>query len=121
MPASCLAASRRAATRANVGSADVPARVEENDMACQQSLFALTLIAAASPLWASQGQPQTQTGAPAAPPTARYCLRVDPSVGSRMETIRCETRAEWAALDVDVDREWAMWGVRVVTTPPYHG
>ena len=38
-----------------------------------------------------------------------------------METIRCETRADWAALDVDVDKEWAMWGVRIVTGMPGYG
>ena len=86
-------------------------------MAYNRSLFALTLIAAASPLWASQPQP----GAPAAPPDARYCLRVDPIIGSRIETIRCETRADWAAMDVDVDAEWARWGVRVVTGVPGYG
>lgn len=90
-------------------------------MASKQCLFALTVIAVASPLWASQPALPTQTGAPAAPPTARYCLRVDPTTGSRMETIRCETRADWAAMDVDVDAEWAKWGVRVVTSPPYNG
>jgi hypothetical protein len=62
-----------------------------------------------------------QMGAPAAPPGARYCLRVDPTVGSRMETIRCETRADWAAMEVDVDAEWARWGVRVVTATPGYG
>jgi len=65
-------------------------------------------------------QPATapQTAAPAAPPTARYCLRVDPTTGSKMETIRCETRDTWASMDVNVDVEWAAWGVRVVTTTP---
>jgi hypothetical protein len=38
-----------------------------------------------------------------------------------METIQCRTRDEWAALDVDVDREWAENGVRVLTAPPYNG
>ena len=70
-------------------------------------LFALSMISA-------QPASAPQMGAPAAPPTARYCLRVDPSVGSRMETIRCETREGWALLDVDVDAEWAAWGVRVL-------
>lgn len=87
-------------------------------MACKQSLFALAAIAAAAPLWASQPQPAPQTGAPPASPTARYCLRVDPVIGSRIEAIRCETRDGWALLDVDVDQEWAAWGVRVVTSPP---
>ena len=62
--------------------------------------------------------------APAAPPAGdeapsgtaetKYCLRVDPETGSRIETIQCRTRDEWAALDVDVDREWAENGVRVI-------
>jgi hypothetical protein len=74
-------------------------------------LLALSMVA-------SQPATTPQTVAPQAPPTARYCLRVDPTVGSRMETIRCETRDEWAAMDVDVDAEWAKWGVRVVTSMP---
>jgi len=45
---------------------------------------------------------------------ARYCLRVEPNTGSRIEAIRCETRQEWAELGVDVDKEWAREGVRVV-------
>jgi hypothetical protein len=90
-------------------------------MAYKQSLFVLTILAAASPSWASQPDPAQRMGAPAAPPTARYCLRVDPIVGSRMETIRCETRADWAAMEVDVDKEWGSWGVRVVTGVPGYG
>ena len=84
-------------------------------------LFLVTLIVAAHPAWASQTEPAAQGGAPAAPPSARYCLRVDPLTGSRMETIQCKTREEWARLDVNVDQEWVANGVRVVTTPPYKG
>jgi hypothetical protein len=53
---------------------------------------------------------------PAPPGTAetRYCLRVDPLIGSRIETIQCKTRDEWAALELDVDQEWAENGVRVI-------
>jgi hypothetical protein len=54
------------------------------------------------------------TGAPAGGPTTRYCLRVDPVTGSRIETIQCRTREDWADLDVDVDQEWAANGVRVI-------
>jgi uncharacterized protein YjhX (UPF0386 family) len=39
---------------------------------------------------------------------------VDPPTGSRIETIQCRTRDEWAQLDVDVDQEWAQNGVRVI-------
>ena len=84
-------------------------------MAVQALALALSLAAAQSPAEAPQ------TGAPAAPPTARYCLRVDPNTGSRMETVRCETRTDWAAMDVDVDAEWARWGVRIVTATPGYG
>ena len=89
-------------------------------MAYKQSLFVLIIIAA-SPSWASQPEPVAQWGAPAAPPYARYCLRVDPVTGSRIETIQCRTREEWARLDVNVDQEWAENGVRVITAPPYNG
>ena len=74
-----------------------------------QALFVALTVAAALPL------PQA-TDAPAPPggPETRYCLRVDPPTGSRIETIQCRTRDEWWALDVDVDREWADNGVRVI-------
>jgi hypothetical protein len=54
------------------------------------------------------------TGAPAGTATTRYCLRVDPPTGSRIETIQCRTREDWADLDVDVDQEWAANGVKVL-------
>ena len=53
-------------------------------------------------------------GAPAGTPETRYCLRVDPVIGSRIETIQCRTREGWAELDVNVDQEWAANGVRVI-------
>jgi hypothetical protein len=84
-------------------------------MAVQALALALSLAAVQAPTEAPPA------GAPAAPPNARYCLRVDPITGSRMELVRCETRADWAAMDVDVDAEWARWGVRVVTTTPGYG
>ena len=69
------------------------------------------MIAAALPLPAgTSGTPL----APAGSPDTRYCLRVDPVTGSRMETIQCWTRADWAAQGVDVDAEWAENGVRVL-------
>ena len=81
--------------------------------------LAITVIMlAAAPASASQPVPAHDMGAPAAPDYARYCLRVDPPTGSRMETIRCETREGWALLDVDVDQEWADNGVRVITARP---
>jgi hypothetical protein len=84
-------------------------------MGYKASLIALTILAAASP--AAAVQPDTNmegAGAPAAAPDARYCLRVEPETGSRIEMIRCETRWEWSELGVDIDREWAREGVRVI-------
>lgn len=52
--------------------------------------------------------------APEGTPSTRYCLRVDPIIGSRIETIQCMTREQWAELDIDVDQEWAQNGVRVI-------
>lgn len=87
-------------------------------MAYRIVLATLSLIAAASPLQATQMTTGPQGAAPPAPPEARYCLRVDPPTGSRLETIRCETRDTWADLGVDVDQEWAQWGVRIVGAGP---
>jgi hypothetical protein len=53
-------------------------------------------------------------GAPPGTPQTRYCLRVDPLIGSRIETIQCKTRDEWASLEIDVDQEWPENGVRVI-------
>jgi hypothetical protein len=80
-------------------------------MAHYELLAALSLIVAALPLTAAN--PAT-TAAPAGTANTRYCLRVDPITGSRMETIQCRTREDWAALEVDVDQEWADNGVRVI-------
>lgn len=79
-------------------------------MALHQLLVALT-VAASLPLPPANGQ---VAAAPAGGPETRYCLRVDPITGSRMETIQCRTREEWALLEVDVDEEWAENGVRVI-------
>lgn len=51
--------------------------------------------------------------APDAPVGARYCLKVEAVTGTRLETVMCLTRDDWARFDVDVDREWAREGVRV--------
>jgi hypothetical protein len=84
----------------------------ENEMAQKALFIALGMIVGASPAVASQ----ELTPAPAPPGTAttRYCLRVDPVIGSRLETVQCRTREDWASLEVDVDQEWAENGVRVI-------
>jgi hypothetical protein len=75
--------------------------------------FSLVVVAA-SPVLAQPAERNEMTGAPAAGPDARYCLRVEPVTGSRMERIRCWTRERWAGMGVDLDREWAKEGVRVI-------
>jgi hypothetical protein len=76
-----------------------------------QAAFVVALSLAALPL--PVGNAGT-AGAPPGDPNTRYCLRVDPPTGSRIETIQCMTREEWADLDVNVDAEWAQNGVRVI-------
>ena len=83
-------------------------------MGCKYIALALSMILAISPVSASQPQPIPE-GAPPAPADARYCLRVDPLPGSRIETILCQTRDEWAQLDVDLDQEWAKEGVKIIS------
>ena len=77
-------------------------------------LAALGMMAAFSPALAAQPEPSDEQGAPAASTDARYCLRVEPTTGSRIELIQCETRWEWSLLGVDLDKEWAKEGVRVI-------
>jgi hypothetical protein len=84
-------------------------------MARKEFVLALSMIVAASPVAAAQPEPTPWAGAPAAAADARYCLRVAPITGSRLETVACETREGWAQLEVDVDKEWAEEGVRVIT------
>ena len=79
-----------------------------------RNLAALSILAVAAPLSAAQPDPSMEAGAPAAEPGARYCLRVEPETGSRIETVRCETRQEWAELGVDLDKEWSREGVRII-------
>jgi len=73
-------------------------------------VIALSMMVAALPLPAGSAE----NIAPAGTAVTRYCLRVDPTTGSRIETIQCWTRDEWADLGVDVDQEWAQNGVRVL-------
>jgi hypothetical protein len=85
-----------------------------NDMALKLAAVALNLIVvAASPLSAGQPESGLRAGAPEAGPDAKYCLRVDPFTGSRIETVQCWTRQQWADQGVDVDKEWAKEGVTV--------
>ena len=79
----------------------------------QALMLALGLMVgtAQMPLSASTPPPPP---APPGTPATRYCLRVDPIIGSHIQTIQCLTRGEWAELGLDVDQEWAENGVKVI-------
>jgi hypothetical protein len=80
-------------------------------MAFNELIVALSLITSAS-----QTAPNpAPSSAPLGTPETRYCLRVDPLIGSRVATIQCMTRDEWAGLEIDVDQEWAENGVRTIS------
>lgn len=82
-------------------------------MAYKELVVALSMVVAASPLLATSREPIQKT-APAGTAETRYCLRVEAVIGSRLETVRCWTREEWAAMEIDVDKEWAKEGVKVI-------
>jgi hypothetical protein len=84
-------------------------------MRCTAFVIALGMIATASPVAAAEPDMAPGAGAPSAPADARYCLRIEPNTGSRIETIQCETREGWVELGLDLDKEWAEEGVRVET------
>ncbi|WP_037499773.1 hypothetical protein [Sphingomonas jaspsi] len=76
-------------------------------------VLAATLIVATAAA-ASKPAPTTDAGAPPASEQALYCLKVEAVTGTRIERVQCHTRKQWADWDVDVDREWAKEGVRVI-------
>lgn len=82
-------------------------------MAPKHLLVVATMIVT-SPALAAGLQPTPATGAPAGGPQTLYCMHVDPVTGSLVQTIQCWTREEWADQGVDVDKEWAKNGVRVI-------
>jgi hypothetical protein len=75
------------------------------------------LVAAVGLVMATSAAASTQPVPPAAPPGdahTLYCMRVEAHTGSRIETVECWTREEWALGDVDVDKDWPENGVRVL-------
>lgn len=83
-------------------------------MASKHLAVALGLTLTTAPAMAALPVPARDPVAPEGAATARYCLRMEPITGSRIESVRCETRDAWAQLEVDVDQEWAENGVRVI-------
>ena len=82
-------------------------------MARKFLIVALSLTAAVSPAAANEPDPMPMATAPAGSPDTRYCLRLE-LTGNVVEPVRCWTREKWAEQGVDVDREWAKEGVRVI-------
>ena len=81
-------------------------------MAHRILLVALGMIAAASQASATR----TDRPATAPPGTAetRYCMYIEAVTGTRLEEVKCWTRAEWAEQGVDVDKDWPKEGVKVI-------
>ena len=80
-------------------------------MAHKAWLLAFGLMAAAPA--AATPDEMSPAIAPTAGPDARYCLRIE-LTGNIVEPVRCWTREKWADEGVDVDKEWAENGVRVL-------
>jgi hypothetical protein len=51
---------------------------------------------------------------PSASADTRYCMKVGPLTGSNVERVRCWTRQQWADQGVDLDKEWANEGVKIL-------
>ena len=80
-------------------------------MAHKRWILAVGLMMAASPLSA---QPEvTPPTAPPGTPTTKYCMRIEAVTGTRIETVECWTREQWAEQGVDVDKDWPKEGVAV--------
>jgi len=75
---------------------------------------ALGVIAAASQVSAASPERTAMRPDPSDSADTRYCLRVEPATGSRLEFVRCWTRAEWTEQGVDVDKEWDKEGVSII-------
>ena len=80
-------------------------------MAPYKLVPAFTLLLA-TPALASAADPVGE-GAPSGTAETRYCMKIS-ITGSRIEKVKCWTRAEWADEGVDIDVDWAREGVRVI-------
>ena len=83
-------------------------------MALSKLTLALCAIAAASPVSAAIQDTTAPTPAPAGNPDTLYCMHIEAITGSRLEKVKCWTRAEWADRGVDVDKDWAKEGVGTI-------
>jgi len=83
-------------------------------MAHKILLIAAGIVGAVSPLSVSAQEAAPPSAAPAGGPQTKYCMHIEAITGSRLEEVKCWTRAEWAEQGVDVDQDWAKEGVRVI-------
>ena len=82
-------------------------------MAHRKLALALSLIAAATPVWgAPEERPRPATAPPGTVET-RYCMWISAFTGTLIEQVKCWTRDQWARQGVDVDKDWPKEGVRV--------
>ncbi len=79
-------------------------------MALKELAFAISVVVA-TPSFAHE---PTSVIAPAGTAETKYCMWVEPMTGSRLETVQCYTREQWAEADVDVDKDWPKEGVRII-------
>lgn len=79
-------------------------------MAHRKLALALSLIAAATPVWAAREDGPRPATAPAG---TRYCMWMAATTGTLIEHVQCWTRDQWARQGVDVDKDWPKEGVRV--------
>jgi hypothetical protein len=82
-------------------------------MAHKEVVVALSMIAAASPVSATSPEPTPNT-APAGTPETKYCMWIEAITGTRVESVWCWTREEWAQQGVDVDKAWAKDGYKII-------
>ena len=71
------------------------------------TLVALSLSLLAAPVSASaqagQGSASKNSRAPA-PKEKIYCVEVEPGTGSRISRRECNTKSQWEALGVEIDK-----------------
>lgn len=74
----------------------------------------ILLLSAMASAPAIASQTPAPEGAPPASEGALYCLKMEPITGTRIGSILCWTRQEWADNDIDLDKAWAEDGVEVI-------
>ena len=82
-------------------------------MALKRLFVAVSMAVALTPISAAKPEGAQKGVAPVGSGDTRYCMRVGPLTGSRVEIIRCWTREQWAEQGVDVDEEWAEEGIAI--------